>query len=314
MRYLVTGGAGFIGSHLVEYLTGRGEEVVLLDNFSTGRRENVAAFMDEIEVIDGSILDPAVCAQAVRGVDFVLHQAAVPSVPRSVTDPVGTNNANTTGTLNMLVAARDAQVKRFVYAASSSAYGDTDELPKHEAITPRPLSPYAVQKYAGECYCRAFWSTYRLPTVALRYFNIFGPRQDPNSEYAAVIPKFITSAVGNVAPTIFGDGGQTRDFTNVRNAVHANMLATVAEERAFGEVVNIGCGERITINELWHRISTAVGVQLEADYQPRRAGDVRDSLASLERARALIGYQPQVDFATGLTDTIQHFAPQAFTQ
>jgi UDP-N-acetylglucosamine/UDP-N-acetylgalactosamine 4-epimerase len=311
MRYLVTGGAGFIGSHIVEHLIERGEEIVVLDDLSTGRPDNIAQFLDRIEFIKGSILDFAVCGRATQGADYVLHQAAVPSVPRSVADPVGTHAANTTGTLNMLMAARDEKVKRFVYAASSSAYGDTNELPKHEGITPKPLSPYAVQKYTGECYCRAFYATYGLPTIALRYFNIFGPRQDPNSLYAAVIPKFITNAVNNEAPTIYGDGGQTRDFTNVKNAVHANMLATTAQEEAFGEVYNIGCGSRISVNELWQRIKETVGATVEPNYQPRRAGDVRDSLASLERAKKLLGYQPVIDFEAGLAETVAYFAPQA---
>jgi nucleoside-diphosphate-sugar epimerase len=310
MRYLVTGGAGFIGSHLVEHLTELGEEVVVLDDLSTGRQQNITPFLNRVHFIQGSILDAAVCAQAVRGADYVLHQAAIPSVPRSVADPAATHAANTTGTLNMLMAARDAKVKRFVYAASSSAYGDTTELPKHEAIIPKPLSPYAVQKYTGECYCRAFYATYGLPTVALRYFNIFGPRQDPNSLYAAVIPKFITSAVNNEPPIIFGDGEQTRDFTNVKNAVHANMLATTASEDAWGEVYNVGCGTRITVNELWQRIKEAVGSTVTPNYQPRRAGDVRDSLASLERTQKYLGYQPVIDFEGGLSETIAYFAPQ----
>ena len=311
MRYLVTGGAGFIGSHLVEHLIDVGEEVVVLDDLSTGREQNMAPFMGRVEFIKGTILDPAVCARATRGVDYVLHQAAIPSVPRSVADPVGTHEANATGTLNMLIAARDAKVKRFVYAASSSAYGDTTELPKHEAIVPKPLSPYAVQKYAGECYCRAFYVNYGLATIALRYFNIFGPRQDPNSLYAAVIPKFITSAVNEEPPIIFGDGDQTRDFTNVKNAVHANMLAIGAPENALGEVYNVGCGSRITVNQLWQRIKDAVGATVDATYQPGRPGDIRDSLASLARAKQMLGYQPVVDFDTGLAETIAFFAPQA---
>lgn len=311
MRYLVTGGAGFIGSHLVEYLTNQGEDVVVLDDLSTGRAQNLEPFLDRIEFIQGSILDPETCARAVRGADFVLHQAAIPSVPRSVSDPIGTHAANINGVLNMLIAARDAEVKRFVFAASSSAYGDTQELPKHEGIVPKPLSPYAVQKYTGETYCRAFYATYGLPTVSLRYFNIFGPRQDPNSLYAAVIPKFVTMAVNNESPTIYGDGEQTRDFTNVKNAVHANILATKAPPRAFGEVCNVGCGERISVNQLWHRIRSIVGSDAEPKYEPKRAGDVRDSLASLEQSRDLIGYEPVVDFDTGLAETVAFFAPQA---
>jgi len=310
MRYLITGGAGFIGSHLVEHLVGRGEEVVVIDDFSTGRRENLQRFLGQVELIEGSILDPESCARATRGVDYVLHQAAVPSVPRSVADPFGSHQANATGTLNMLIAARDAKVKRFVYAASSSAYGNTAELPKHEGMLPRPLSPYAVAKYTGECYCRAFHATFGLPTVALRYFNIFGPRQDPNSLYAAVIPKFVTAAVQGEPPVIFGDGEQTRDFTSVRNVVHANLLATQAEAPVFGEVCNIGNGGRTSVNELWRQISRRVGASVQPRYEPTRAGDVRDSMASLERARALLDYQPVISFEAALDETVQFFAPQ----
>jgi nucleoside-diphosphate-sugar epimerase len=308
MRYLITGGAGFIGSHLVEHLTARGEDVIVLDNFSTGKRENISGVLDEIELIEGSLLDPETCARAVRGVDFVLHQAAVPSVPRSVADPVGSHEANTTGTLNLLIAARDAKVKRFVYAASSSAYGNTPELPKHENLLPRPMSPYAAAKYAGECYCRVFYATYGLPTVALRYFNIFGPRQDPTSVYAGVIPKFVTAAVNDVAPVIFGDGEQTRDFTPVHNAVHANLLATEADTNAFGEVFNIGAGGRRTVNELWRQISARFGRSLEPVYEAGRKGDVRDSLASLEKSRAILGYQPIADFEATLQETIDYYS------
>lgn len=282
-----------------------------MDDFSTGRRENIEPFLDAVELVEGTMLDPALCARALQGVDYVFHEAAIPSVPRSVADPFSSHEANATGTLNMLIAARDAKVKRFVYAASSSAYGDTAELPKHEAMVPRPLSPYAVQKYTGECYCRAFHASYGLPTVSLRYFNIYGPRQDPNSLYAAVIPKFITNAVNNVPPVIYGDGEQTRDFTNIKNVIHANLLATTAESEAFGEVVNIGCGERISVNQLWHRIKEAVGASVNPDYQPRRASDVRDSLASLERAHNLIGYEPVTDFAEGLHETIEYFTAKA---
>lgn len=314
MRYLVTGGAGFIGSHLVEHLVSRGADIVILDDFSTGRRENIARLLPNAELIEGTLLDPATCERAVKGVDYVLHQAAVPSVPRSIADPAGSHAANTTGTLNMLIAARDAKVKRFVYAASSSAYGDTAELPKHEGIVPKPLSPYAVAKYTGECYCRAFHASYGLPTVALRYFNVFGPRQDPNSLYSAVIPKFVTRAATQQAPVIFGDGEQTRDFTNIVNVVHANMLACEAPEAAWGDVCNIGGGTRISINELWRRISKAIGTQVQPVYEPRRAGDVRDSLASLEHAHAMIGYQPVVDFESGLRATIQYFTQETVSQ
>jgi nucleoside-diphosphate-sugar epimerase len=307
MRYLVTGGAGFIGSHLVEHLVRSGEDVVVLDDFSTGRRENIEVLMGEFELIEGTLLDPAICARAARGVDYVLHEAAIPSVPRSVNDPIGTHDVNVTGTLNILVAARDAKVKKLVYAASSSAYGNTVELPKHEGMVPRPLSPYAVAKYAGECYCKAFQVTYGLRTVALRYFNIFGPRQDPNSQYAAVIAKFAQCAIRGDVPTIYGDGKQTRDFTYVANVVTANMLACTAGDAADGEVFNVGCGDRITVNELWHRIGVAAGFQAEATYAPSRAGDVRDSLASLEKIKHGIGYTPEVDLDEGLQLTLNFF-------
>lgn len=304
MRYLVTGGGGFIGSHLVEFLLEAGHDVVVVDNFSSGRRENLAPWLGRFELIEGTIADPATCARAVSGVDVVLHQAARPSVPRSVADPVATHDACATGTLNMLVAARDAGVKRFVYAASSSAYGNTPELPKHELMPTRPRSPYAVAKLTGEGYCRAWHATYGLETVALRYFNIFGPRQDPTSQYAAVIPRFIVSALKGESPTIFGDGEQTRDFTYVANAVRANMLAAEAPAAACGEVYNVGCGDRVTLNDLWERIRSATGSNVDPTYEPTRAGDVRDSLASLERTRAALGYEPVVTLDEGIRRTI----------
>lgn len=300
MRYVVTGGAGFIGSHLVEHLVCHGHEVVVLDDFSTGRRETLAPWLDRIELVEGSITDPAACARAIRGADYVLHQAALPSVPRSVRDPEGSHAVNATGTLRVLLAARDAKVKRVVYAASSSAYGNTPELPKHEGMVPRPLSPYAVAKLAGEQYCRAFHASFGVPTVALRYFNVFGPRQDPTSQYAAVVPRFIVAARTGEPPTIYGDGEQTRDFTYIANVVRANLLACEAPEAALGEVFNVGCGERITVNELWRRIRTLVGATVEPRYEPARTGDVRDSLASIARARELLGYEPVMTVAQGL--------------
>ena len=300
MRYVVTGGAGFIGSHLVEHLVGVGEDVVVLDDFSTGKRENIAPWLPSVELVEGSVTDPDVCARALRGADYVLHQAALPSVPRSVRDPVASHTVNATGTLNILIAARDAGVKRVVYAASSSAYGNTPELPKREEMVARPLSPYAVAKLAGEQYCRAFHASYGVPTVALRYFNVFGPRQDPTSQYAAVVPKFISLALAGESPTIFGDGEQTRDFTFVANVVRANLLACQAAPPAFGEVCNIGCGDRITVNELWLRIRSLVGATVDARHEPSRTGDVRDSLASLTRARSLLGYEPVVPLDEGL--------------
>ena len=307
MRFLVTGGAGFIGSHLVEHLVGEGHDVVVLDDFSTGKRENLATFRG-VEVVEGSVTDPATCARACRRVDYVLHQAALASVPRSLRDPVATHQANATGTLNVLLAARDAGVRRVVYAASSSAYGNTAELPKHEGMVPRPLSPYAVTKLAGEEYCRAVHASFGVETVALRYFNIFGPRQDPASQYAAVVPKFIVSAMANESPVIYGDGEQTRDFTYVANAVQANMVACSAPAEACGEVFNVGCGARISVNELWRQITGILESKARAQYEPARVGDVRDSLASLDRSRRVLGYEPVVSLENGLQRTIESFS------
>jgi nucleoside-diphosphate-sugar epimerase len=315
MHYLVTGGAGFIGSHLVRRLLADRQVVTVLDDFSTGRRENLSDCARDITLIEGSVTDPATCARAVAGVDFVLHQAALGSVPRSIADPVTTHTVNTTGTLNLLVAARQAGVKRFVFAGSSSAYGNTTELPKHEDMVPRPLSPYAVSKLAGEYYAKAFHAAYGLETVTLRYFNVFGPRQDPNSQYAAVIPLLITAAMGNRPPTIFGDGEQTRDFTYVANVVDANLRACVAPaEKVAGRVFNVGTGTRSSLNLLWSQIRELTGSSSAAQYAPSRVGDVRDSLASLEKAREGLGYSPAVSFAEGLAATVQAFqqaAPQS---
>lgn len=307
MHYVVTGGAGFIGSHLVEHLVtaAGGHRVTVLDNFSTGKRENLAPWLDRIRMVEGSVTDPDACREAIAGADFVLHQAALPSVPRSLRDPVASHEANTTGTLNVLIAARDARVKRVVYAASSSAYGNTAELPKREEMLPRPLSPYAAAKYAGEQYCRAFHASFGVGTIALRYFNVFGPRQDPASQYAAVIPKFIVCAQAGEAPTIFGDGEQTRDFTFVRNVVRANLLACEAPAAALGEAYNVGCGERVSVNALWRKIREMLGATVEARYEASRTGDVRDSLASLDRVRAMLGYTPVVSLDDGLRETVR---------
>jgi len=280
---------------------------VVLDDFSTGKRENLATFRG-VEVVEGSVTDPATCARACRNVDYVLHQAALASVPRSLRDPVATHQANATGTLNLLLAARDAGVRRVVYAASSSAYGNTAELPKHEGMVPRPLSPYAVTKLAGEEYCRAVHASFGVQTVALRYFNIFGPRQDPASQYAAVVPKFIVSAMANESPVIYGDGEQTRDFTYVANAVQANMVACSAPAEACGEVFNVGCGARISVNELWRQITGILESKARAQYEPARVGDVRDSLASLDRSRRVLGYEPVVSLENGLQRTIESFS------
>ena len=304
MRYLVTGGAGFIGSHLVETLLERGDDVSVLDDFSTGRRSNIEPWLGRIRLTEGSITDPAACAEAAAEADFVLHQAALPSVPRSIADPMATHEACATGTLNVLIAARKAGVKRVIYAASSSAYGDTVELPKHERMTPRPRSPYATAKLCGEQYCHAFTTTYGLETVSLRYFNVFGPRQDPESPYAAVIPKFITAGLRGVAPQIFGDGEQTRDFTYVANAVSANLLACTAPSAATGAVYNVGCGERVSLNRLWELVSEITGAKQKPEYAAPRTGDVRDSLASLDAIGANLGYAPVVSLKEGLRLTL----------
>ncbi|MDT8369416.1 MAG: SDR family oxidoreductase [Longimicrobiales bacterium] len=311
---LVTGGAGFIGSHLVTALLDRGWRVRVLDDLSTGSRANLAHLDGDgdadgdagaIDFVEGSVVDPATCARAVEGVRTVFHQAAIPSVPRSVADPAATHAACATGTLNILDAARRGGVERFVYAASSSAYGDTVTLPKREADTGTPKSPYAVAKLAGEHYCAAWHAVWGLETVALRYFNVFGPRQDPDSPYAAVVPLFVRHALAGTAPTIDGDGEQTRDFTHVSNAVHANLLAAERPaERVAGRVFNVGCGERISINRLWAEVRRLTGARVEAVHGPARAGDVRDSLASLEAARADLGYEVRTPLARGLEDTV----------
>jgi nucleoside-diphosphate-sugar epimerase len=308
MRYVVTGGAGFIGSHLVEHLVTAGHEVVVLDNLLTGRTENIAPWLDSVELIEGSVTNQRTCANAFKGADFVLHQAALPSVPRSVRDPLATHEANVTGTLNVLLAAYDAGVRRVVYAASSSAYGNTAVLPKHEHMPPQPLSPYAASKLAGEAYLCVFHETYGLETVVLRYFNVFGPRQDPNSQYSAAIPLFISAALTGKPPIIYGGGEQTRDFTYVANVVHANMLACNAPPEAFGQVFNVGCGERFSVNTLWQRIRDLVGGTVEAEYRPARAGEVRDSLASLEKIHRILGYEPLVGLDEGLRHTAEFFA------
>ncbi len=308
-RYLVTGGAGFIGSNLVEALVEDGASVRVLDDFSTGRWENLDGLLGEIELVEGSITNPATCASACEGIEFVLHQAALASVPRSVADPAASHEACATGTLNMLIAARDAGVRRFVYAGSSSAYGDTPTLPKVETMPALPRSPYAVAKLAGEHYCKAFSLIYGFETVVLRYFNIFGPRQDPSSQYSAVIPIFITKALTGEGPTIDGDGEQTRDFTYVENAVRANLLAcTAAAVAVSGEVFNVGCGERISVNRLWEAIQEATRVGVKSVTGPAREGDVRDSLASLDKIQRQMGYSVTVSLTEGLRRAVEWLA------
>jgi len=303
---LVTGGAGFIGSNLVDALLERGWRVRVLDDLSTGDAGNLADVRDRIDFVEGTVVAADVCARVCEDVDTVFHQAAIPSVPRSVADPEATHAACATGTMNMLHAARAAGVRRFVYAASSSAYGDTVELPKREDVTGTPRSPYAVAKLTGEHYCAAWHAVWGFETVALRYFNIFGPRQDPDSPYSAVIPLFVRHALEGRSPTIDGDGGQTRDFTHVSNAVHANLLAAERPaERVAGRVFNVGCGERISIGRLWEEIRRLTGAEVEAEHGPPRPGDVRDSLASLEAAREGLGYEPRTSLEQGLEDTVE---------
>ena len=304
--YLVTGAAGFIGSNIVEELLERGASVRALDDFSTGRRENIAPFLDRVELFEGSLNDAETLALAVDRVDYILHQAALPSVPRSVSDPMASHEANATGTLRLLIAARDAGVKRLVFASSSSVYGDSPELPKHEEMPARPRSPYAVNKLAGEEYCKVFTLVYGLPTVALRYFNVFGPRQDPKSQYAAVIPAFITAALEDRRPVVHGDGLQTRDFTYVQNVVAANLLACEAPDAA-GNAINIACAERISLLDLLAEIGRITGRTFEPEFDPARPGDVKHSLADIRKAERLLGYRPVVSFALGLERTVEYF-------
>ncbi len=309
-RYLVTGGGGFIGSNLTEALLRRGDDVRVLDDFSSGRRENLSgaeAWAREgrarFELLEGDVRDRETCRRALGGIDYVLHQAAIPSVARSVEDPVSTNAVNIGGTVNILMAARAAGVRRFVFASSSSLYGESATLPKVESMPPAPISPYGLQKLAGETYCRMFHALYGLPTVALRYFNVFGPRQDPASEYSAVIPRFITAIRAGRAPRIFGDGEQTRDFTYVDNVVQANLKACTAGERALGGAYNIACGERISLNELVRTLAEFAGREVVPEYGPSRAGDIKHSLAGIGAARSALGFDTTVDVRTGLRMT-----------
>lgn len=305
--YLVTGGAGFIGSHLVEKLISLGEKVRVLDNFLTGKRENIAPFLEQIELVEGDIRDYEVCQQACQGVDYVLHQAALPSVVRSVEDPKTTTEININGTLNLLLSAREKGVKRFVFASSSSVYGDDDSLPKREGREGRPLSPYALSKKTGEDYCRLFYQLYGLNTVCLRYFNVFGPRQDPLSPYAAVIPNFIGRLLRGKEPIIFGDGEQSRDFTYVENVVEANLLAIKAPDQVAGEVFNIACGQSISINTLASELNRLLGTQIKPLYTEPRAGDIRHSLADISKAREMLGFEPKYSFEVGLVKTLNWF-------
>jgi nucleoside-diphosphate-sugar epimerase len=300
--YLVTGGAGFIGSHLTEELVRRGHSVRVVDSLITGKRRNLD-HVPGVEFVEGDLADIGVAARAVDGIDFVLHQAAIPSVPRSVQDPIASNNANITASLNILVAARDAGVKRLVYAGSSSAYGNTPTLPKREDMPANPLSPYALQKLVAEQYCQMFTRLYGFETVTTRYFNVFGPRQDPGSPYSGVISLFSSALLEGRQPTIYGDGEQTRDFTYVTNVVDGVLRACEAP-KASGEVINVACGTRISLNELLRVMNTIVGTTIEPIYKETRAGDVKDSQADITKAKALLGYEPIVPIEEGLKHTI----------
>ena len=309
--YLVTGGAGFIGSHLSEALVRRGDQVRVVDSLITGKRQNLA-HLSGVEFIEGDLADPAVAIRAVQGVEYVLHQAAIPSVPRSVQDPITSNRANIDASLNVLVASRDAGVKRVVYAGSSSAYGNAPTLPKVETMPTAPLSPYALQKLVAEQYCQMFTQLYGLETVTIRYFNVFGPRQDPSSPYSGVISLFISALCEGRRPTIFGDGEHTRDFTYVANVVDGVLRACTAND-ASGEVINVATGGRISLNRLFQNIRDYVGADVEPMYEAPRAGDVKDSQADIGKAQRLLGYQPIVSFEDGLKRTVEWYRTSQMT-
>jgi len=304
--YLVTGGAGFIGSNIVEELLKRGEKVRVLDNFSTGKRENILPFIDKVELIEGDIRSYHVVREAVEDVEIILHQAALPSVPRSIRDPITTNEVNVGGTLNILMAARDSKVKRLVYASSSSVYGNSEELPKHEGMTPNPLSPYSVSKLAGEKYCQVFSKIYNLETICLRYFNVFGPRQDPNSQYSAVIPKLINALLNDERPVIYGDGEQSRDFTYIANVVEANLLASTAICKS-GLVVNCACHRQITLNKLVEHINYMLRKNIQPIYREPRIGDIKNSFADIKAIKKTIGFIPKLDFQEGILQTVNYY-------
>jgi nucleoside-diphosphate-sugar epimerase len=307
-KVLVTGGAGFIGSNLTEALLKQGHWVRVLDNFSTGKRENLVLDREysSLEIIDGDIRDLAICRKVMKDIEFVFHQAALPSVQRSVEDPLTSNAVNVEGTLNVLLAARDERVKRVIYASSSSIYGDTPTLPKQEEMPPNPLSPYALQKYIGEHYCRLFSQLYSLETVSLRYFNIFGPKQDPNSIYSAVIPRFIDAMLEGHSLIIFGDGEQSRDFTYIDNVVQANLLA-MHVDRLNGEPINIACGKRTSLNQLLAILYDIFGSKVSPIYQEAREGDVRHSLADIQKGKQILNYEPTIGIEAGLKKTVEYF-------
>ena len=311
---LVTGGAGFIGSNLVRSLLASKGAVRVLDNLSTGSAENLQGLNEAVELVEGDIRDGDTVRRAVDGCELVFHLAALPSVARSISDPAGCNEVNVTGTLNLLRASIDAGVRRFVLASSSSVYGDTTTLPKHEELPTSPRSPYAASKLAAESYCRSFAPAFGLETVALRFFNVFGPRQNPDSEYAAVVPRFVTRAISNLPPVVFGDGYQSRDFTFVENAVQACVLAGEANARASGEAINVGCGERYSLRDMIDVLGELIGRSLSATFDAPRLGDVRDSQADISKARDLLGYNPVVGFKEGLARTIEWFGGSTYNE
>jgi nucleoside-diphosphate-sugar epimerase len=307
-KYLVTGGAGFIGSNIVKELLDRGENVRVLDNFSTGKRDNVAPFKNNprFELMEGDMRSFHIVREAVKGVDYVLHQGALPSVPRSIIDPITTNDVNILGTLNVLEAAKEFGVKRVVYASSSSVYGNSEALPKVEDMPVQPLSPYALSKYTAERYCQIYYNLYGLETTVLRYFNVFGPNQDPKSQYSAVIPKYITLMQAGKQPVVYGDGKQSRDFTYVQNNVEAVLLACVSE-RSAGEVFNVACGQRYTLLELIEQLNKILGKSIPPQFEDARIGEVKHSLADINRIQTRLGFKPSVSFHEGLRLTVQSF-------
>ncbi len=309
--YLITGVAGFIGSSLARGVLAQGDQVRGIDNLSTGKRENLAEISGQIDFREADLLDLDAVQDACRGVNYIFHEAAIPSVPKSVLDPLASNRANVDATVHLLIAARDAKVKRVVYAASSSAYGDTPTLPKHEGMTPNPISPYAVAKLASEYYMTSFYRCYGLETVCLRYFNIFGPRQDPSSPYSGVLAKFITQMLNGEQPTILGDGRQSRDFTYIDNTVEANLLAMKAPaSQAAGQVFNVATGTRVDLNETFQLLKKIIGFTGDVKYEPERAGDVKHSLADLSRIEKHLGYKPKVSFEEGLRRTVEWYRGQ----
>jgi nucleoside-diphosphate-sugar epimerase len=310
MKCLVTGGAGFIGSNLVQKLLDRGDSVRILDNFATGKRQNVTGFGDRVEVVEGDIRSYHIVREAVDGIDVIFHEAALPSVPRSIKDPITTHEVGVNGTLNVLQSARDCNVKRVIFASSSSIYGNNPVLPKHEGLTPAPLSPYAVSKLTCEHYLQVFFQLYGLETVTLRYFNVFGPRQDPSSQYSAVIPKFIALMRNGERPTIYGNGEQSRDFTYVDNVVHANLLAATVDTGVAGGVFNAACHDQITLNDLVHSLNQAIGTSIEPMHTEPRLGDIQHSFAAIDKFKDATGYEPLVSFTEGIQRTVEWYSRQ----